>query len=133
MMTLPARSGASVALSLLGEQGIPLYAFTNSSLTTAKAMLKSGGIDPFFTDIVTTGEIEAFKPSTSVYRHCAERAGVAVSELMLVAAHPWDIQGGAVAGCRTAYLQVQRPMPPVFRKPDLTADRLPTSPKRSAR
>jgi len=125
MLALPARSGSSVALSLLKEQGIALYAFTNSSLATAKAMLTSGGIDAFFTGIVTTGEIETFKPSGAVYRHCAERAGVAPGDLMLVAAHPWDIHGAAVAGCRTGYLAVQRPMSPVFRQPDLIAERLP--------
>jgi 2-haloacid dehalogenase len=121
LTTLPAREGASVALSLLKEQGIELIAFTNSSATAAKAQLKSGHLDAFMSEIVSTGEVKAFKPSKSVYLHCAEQAGVEPGELMLVAAHPWDIHGASEAGLSTAYLSSQRPMTPVMHQPQLEA------------
>jgi len=121
LTTLPAREGASVALSLLKEQGIKLIAFTNSSATAAKAQLKSGHLDAFMSEIVSTGEEEAFKPSRSVYLRCAEQAEVDPGELMLVAAHPWDIHGAAEAGLSTAYLSSQRPMTPVMHQPQLEA------------
>jgi 2-haloacid dehalogenase len=46
----------------------------------------------------------AYKPAPQVYRSAARLLGMEPGELMLVAAHPWDLEGAHDAGLRTAFL-----------------------------
>jgi 2-haloacid dehalogenase len=60
-------------------------------------------------DCVLSAEMaRAYKPASEVYRTAARLLGVAPAELMLVAAHPWDLEGARAAGLRTAF--VDRPL-----------------------
>ena len=50
----------------------------------------------------------------------AERLGVAVDQVRLIAAHAWDVAGAARAGCATAF--VARPgkiLDPLVERPDV--------------
>ncbi len=50
----------------------------------------------------------------------AQRLGIAPDQMIMVAAHAWDIAGAAQAGCRTAF--VERPgkvLNPIGTQPDL--------------
>ena len=49
-----------------------------------------------------------YKPAAEVYRTAARLLGIEPAELMLVAAHPWDLHGAREAGLRTAF--VDRPL-----------------------
>jgi len=60
-------------------------------------------------DCVLSAELaHAYKPAPEVYQAAARLLGVATGELMLVAAHPWDLAGARGAGLRTAF--VDRPL-----------------------
>jgi 2-haloacid dehalogenase len=60
-------------------------------------------------DCVLSAEmVRAYKPAPVVYQTAAALLGVECAELMLVAAHPWDLEGARVAGLRTAL--VDRPL-----------------------
>jgi 2-haloacid dehalogenase len=60
-------------------------------------------------DCVLSAELaHAYKPAPEAYRTAARLLGVEAAELMLVAAHPWDLEGGRNAGLRTAF--VDRPL-----------------------
>jgi 2-haloacid dehalogenase len=60
-------------------------------------------------DCVLSAELaHAYKPAPEVYRTAAHLLGVESAELMLVAAHPWDLKGARAAGLRTAF--VDRPL-----------------------
>ena len=56
---------------------------------------------------MTVDEVRRFKPAREVYEAAAKRFGVEISDMLMVAAHDWDIAGAAIAGCQTAF--VQRP------------------------
>jgi 2-haloacid dehalogenase len=59
-------------------------------------------------DCVLSAELaHVYKPAPEVYRAAARLLGVEAAELMLVAAHPWDLEGARAAGLRTAF--VDRP------------------------
>jgi 2-haloacid dehalogenase len=59
-------------------------------------------------DCVLSAELaHAYKPAPEVYRTAAHLLDVDPAELMLVAAHPWDLEGAREAGLRTAF--VDRP------------------------
>jgi 2-haloacid dehalogenase len=51
---------------------------------------------------------QAYKPAPEVYRMAARLLGVEPAELMMIAAHHWDLQGARDAGLRTAF--VDRPL-----------------------
>jgi 2-haloacid dehalogenase len=60
-------------------------------------------------DCVLSAELaKAYKPAPEAYLTAARLLGVEPAELMLVAAHPWDLQGARAAGLRTAL--VERPL-----------------------
>jgi 2-haloacid dehalogenase len=60
-------------------------------------------------DCVLSAELaHAYKPAPETYQTAARLLGVEAAELMLVAAHPWDLGGAREAGLRTAF--VERPL-----------------------
>jgi 2-haloacid dehalogenase len=60
-------------------------------------------------DCVLSAELaRAYKPAPAVYETAARLLNVEPDELMLVAAHPWDLAGARGAGLRTAF--VDRPL-----------------------
>jgi 2-haloacid dehalogenase len=60
-------------------------------------------------DCVLSAELaHAYKPAPEVYETAARLLSVEPAELMLVAAHPWDLEGARRAGLRTAF--VDRPL-----------------------
>jgi 2-haloacid dehalogenase len=60
-------------------------------------------------DCVLSVELaHAYKPAPEAYRTAARLLGVEPAELMMLAAHPWDLEGARGAGLRTAF--VDRPL-----------------------
>jgi 2-haloacid dehalogenase len=60
-------------------------------------------------DCLLSAELaRAYKPAPEVYQTAARLLGVQTTELMLVAAHGWDLEGAREAGLRTAF--VERPL-----------------------
>ena len=60
-------------------------------------------------DCLLSAELaRAYKPAPEVYLTAARLLGVEPGELMLVAAHPWDLEGAREAGLRTAF--IDRPL-----------------------
>ncbi len=56
-------------------------------------------------DCVLSAELaHAYKPAPEIYQTAARLLGVEPTELMLVAAHPWDLKGARGAGLQTAFL-----------------------------
>ena len=59
-------------------------------------------------DCVLSAELaRVSKPASEAYRAAGRLLGVEAAQLMLVAAHPWDLDGARSAGLRTAF--VDRP------------------------
>jgi len=73
-------------------------------------------------DCLLSAELaRAYKPAPAAYLTAARLLGVAPGELMLVAAHPWDLEGARRAGLRTAFVarpQEYGPGSPVRADPD---------------
>ena len=60
-------------------------------------------------DCVLSAELaHVYKPAPETYLTAARLLGVEPAELMLAAAHPWDLQGARAAGLRTAF--IDRPL-----------------------
>jgi 2-haloacid dehalogenase len=60
-------------------------------------------------DCLLSAELaQAYKPAPEAYRTAAELLGVEPGDLMMVAAHAWDLEGARDAGLRTVF--VDRPL-----------------------
>ncbi|MEV8565128.1 HAD hydrolase-like protein [Streptomyces sp. NPDC051322] len=57
-----------------------------------------------FTAHLDVSAPRAWKPAPAAYRYATGLLGVAPAETLLVAVHPWDIDGARRAGLRAAWL-----------------------------
>jgi 2-haloacid dehalogenase len=66
-----------------------------------------------------------WKPHPAAYRYAADYCGVDPAKVVLVAVHPWDIEGAHRAGLATAYLdRTGAPWPPIFATPTHRIEKL---------
>src|SRR5207237_164529 len=79
-------------------------ALTNSPADVADAQMRSSALRDFLESVYSADEVRALKPAPQPYRMVAERCGVPIGEVRLVAAHGWDIAGALAAGCRAAFV-----------------------------
>jgi len=71
-------------------------------MATVIAVTKRGGLS---FDAILTGElVHSYKPSPNVYRAASTYLGVPPGEIMMVAAHKFDLRAAKAAGFRTAYI-----------------------------
>jgi 2-haloacid dehalogenase len=101
---LPAHPEVPAALRRLQEAGFRLAALTNSTEEVAGAQLEHAGLIDRFEQVLSADTVRRLKPAPEPYRHAAERLGVPVDQVRLVAAHAWDLAGAARAGCATAFV-----------------------------
>jgi 2-haloacid dehalogenase len=116
MHALPPHPEVPGALARLRGAGVRLAALTNSPLGTARAQIAAAGLEDYFEEILSAGEVARLKPAPEPYRMAAERMGVPIGETLLVAAHAWDTTGALRAGARAAFVarpgQVLDPLGP---------------------
>jgi 2-haloacid dehalogenase len=120
MRQLPAHPEVADALRRLRDAGLRLAALTNSTEEVARAQLEHAGLPHAFDLVLSADTVGRLKPAPEPYRMAAERLGVAIGEVRLVAAHAWDIAGAARAGCATAF--VARPgkvLDPLVERPEI--------------
>ena len=120
MRQLPAHPEVADALSRVRDAGLRLAALTNSTEEVARAQLEHAGLIDAFELVLSADTVGRLKPAPEPYRMAAERLGVAVDQVRLIAAHAWDVAGAARAGCVTAF--VARPgkvLDPLVERPEI--------------
>jgi 2-haloacid dehalogenase len=121
MRQLPAHPEVAGALRRLGDAGLRLAALTNSTEEVARAQLEHAGLIESFELVLSADTVGRLKPAPEPYRMAAERLGVAIDQVRLIAAHAWDVAGAASAGCgATAF--VARPgkvLDPLVERPGI--------------
>ena len=95
---LPPHSDVADGLARLTERGFRITALTNSPQDTAVRQLTNAGIAGSFDAILSVEMVPRFKPHRSVYLAASEQLGSPPSDLIMVAAHDWDIAGALAAG-----------------------------------
>jgi 2-haloacid dehalogenase len=127
MSSLPPHPEVPGALAALARTRLRLVALTNSVQHVAEAQLASAGLSDSFEAVLSADATGHLKPAPQPYRAVAERCGVPMGEVRLVAAHSWDIAGALAAGCQAAFVarpgMVLSPLggPPGIIGPDLAA------------
>ena len=99
-----------------------LVALTNSPADVAETQMRNSGLRDLLEGVYSADAVKRLKPAPEPYRMVAERTGVPITDVRLVAAHGWDIAGALSAGCRAAF--VARPgaaLYPHGPQPDIVA------------
>lgn len=101
MENLPAHPDVAPALERLTEAGFKLATLSNSSLEAVTAQLTNAGLIQYFTWTLSVDAVQRFKPDPRTYHFAADPP----SDLMLVAAHDWDVNGAHLAGMQAAFVE----------------------------
>ena len=120
MRQLPAHPEVAGALRRLRDAGLRLASLTNSTEQVARTQLEHAGLLDAFELVLSADTVRRLKPAPEPYLMAAERLGVAVGDVRLIAAHAWDVAGAARAGCATAF--VARPgkvLDPLVERPEI--------------
>jgi 2-haloacid dehalogenase len=100
--------------------GVRIVTLSNGSPQVSEALLERARIRPLVERCLSVADAGRWKPDRSAYRFAAERCDVQPSELMLIAVHPWDIDGAARAGLLTGWVARNGgEYPPYFKTPDI--------------
>lgn len=110
------------ALERLHAAGIRIVTLTNASAAETTSLLERGGVIDLVEQCLSVDDVGRWKPAPDPYRYALARCAVPASEAMLVAVHPWDIDGAKRAGLRAAWINRRGiPYPQTCRDPDLVA------------
>ena len=107
MSNLPAHPDVAQGLADLSEAGFSLITLTNSRTEVVGAQLAFAGIAEHFDATLSVESVRAFKPAPATYEFAANTVDRPIDELLLIAAHDWDVNGALLAGAGAAF--VERP------------------------
>ncbi len=102
----------------LRRRGLRLVTLTNGAAQVAGRLLADAGLHGEFEMLLSVEDAGAWKPAPPAYAYAASRCGVDPTQVLLVAVHPWDIDGAARAGMATGWVnRSDGPYPSYFRDP----------------
>jgi 2-haloacid dehalogenase len=115
---LPAWDDSVTGLARLRRQ-YTVTALSNGGFALLTSLVKAAGL-PF--DCIVSAELaQRYKPAPEPYLTAARLLDVAPGEVLMVAAHAWDLAGARAAGLRTAFVERPREKGP-HRTADTAAD-----------
>jgi len=117
---LPAYPDVTKGLNNLKENGFRLATLTNSAFTTLTAQLQYSKLTKYFEATFSIDSIRKYKPALETYQWAAEQLSVSPTDIIMVAAHGWDIAGALQAGMQTAFIERKgQSLYPLVAKPQL--------------
>jgi 2-haloacid dehalogenase len=114
-----------VVPGLLGlhDAGCRIATLSNGSAAVAESLLggtEAGVVVECYLSVQDAG---AWKPASRAYAYALDELSVPPDRAMLVAVHPWDLEGGHRAGLRTAWIRRgSSAYPDGFTPPDVEAE-----------
>ncbi len=117
-MSLPLHPDVVGGVQALCQAGLRLVTLTNGSTHVAAKLFEEAGIRREFEALLSVEDAGTWKPARSAYEYAATVCATSPSEMLLVAVHPWDIDGAARAGMSTAWVnRSSGPYPEYFTAP----------------
>lgn len=112
-------------LRALRAQGIRLVTLSNGAPSVAEGLLRRAGLLDQVDLLLSVEDAARWKPAKEAYDHALIRCGVDAADAMLVAVHPWDVDGARRAGLQTGWInRTGEPYPRHFRPADVVAGSL---------
>lgn len=108
-------------LRLLADAGLRMVTLTNGAASVARNMFESAEVAHHFERLLSVTDAAAWKPARQAYEYAAQQCGTSLEAMLLVAVHPWDIDGAKRAGMRAAWIDRRGTVyPGHFSEPDIT-------------
>ena len=112
-------------LEALHEAGFRLVTLSNGATSVADQLFTTAGVRERFERLMSVADAGAWKPTATAYQYAAKTCEVEPSEMLMVAVHPWDIDGARRAGMQTAWVnRSAAPYPASFLEPTITVSSL---------
>lgn len=104
MRELPAHPDVEPAMRVLRDGGIRVTCLTNGAPEVVEDFLARNGLDGLVETVITTSELQSWKPPAKVYLHAASKLGLEPDQVCLVACHAWDCHGAKRAGLMAGWV-----------------------------
>ncbi len=102
--TLELHADVASGIDRLHEDGLRLATLSNGSAAVAERLLSDGHVRDRFERLLSVEDAGVWKPARGAYRYAADQLGSDPAQMVMVACHPWDIDGARRAGMRTAWV-----------------------------
>ncbi|MDA8076933.1 MAG: haloacid dehalogenase type II [Actinomycetota bacterium] len=118
-LELPVHPDVPDGVRALSASGARLVTLSNGSTEVAERLFTAAGIRDHFERLLSVEGAGVWKPAPAAYAYAASTCSVDPGDMLLVAVHPWDIDGAKRAGLRTAWVNRRgRLYPGYFLAPD---------------
>ncbi|MDF1741340.1 MAG: haloacid dehalogenase type II [Verrucomicrobiales bacterium] len=104
LRSLPAHPDVAPALKALSEAGYKIVSLTNSSTPGVKTQLENAGLTDLVEKRYSIDTLKKYKPHPDTYQMVLDDLGVAPENVLMVAAHAWDLAGAKNVGLQTAFV-----------------------------
>ena len=104
LKSLPPHPDVKPGLEELRRSGFRLATLTNSSTDGQREQLRNAGLTEYFDQTLSVDAVRKSKPSREAYEYALKQTGMPAGEVLMVAAHPWDIWGAMTCGLGGALL-----------------------------
>jgi putative hydrolase of the HAD superfamily len=92
-------------LKYLKARQYKLHLITNGFEKTQQSKLQHSGLDPYFTEVITSESSNSLKPHKEIFEYAFWKTGARPSESIMIGDNPEvDIQGGINAGIDQVYV-----------------------------
>ncbi|MFY0406987.1 haloacid dehalogenase type II [Solicola sp. PLA-1-18] len=109
----------------LTARGLRVATLGNGAASTARSLLEKAGLDGDVAPLLSVDDAGAWKPAPQAYAYALSVLDAAAGDVLMVAVHPWDLEGARRVGLRTAWVNRDgRTWPPHMAPPDLVVTRL---------
>ena len=105
LASLPPHPDVPDSLRMLKTAGYRLVTLTDSPAAPGRGPLQAAGLLELFEQQFTAETVRRYKPAHETYQMVARATGAELSELCMIAAHPWDVIGARMAGCSAALIE----------------------------
>jgi 2-haloacid dehalogenase len=127
LASLPAHPDVPDSLRKLKAAGYRLVTLTDSPVIPGRGPLQAAGLADLFERQFTAEAVRRYKPARETYQMVAHAMGTELSELCMIASHPWDVIGARTAGCSAALIERAGVAPlilPSLKQPQIIAPTL---------
>ncbi len=125
MGKLPLHPDVAPGLRRLAQAGVRCVTLSNGAAAVAESLLERAGVRDLVEACLSVSDAGRWKPAAEAYAYAAERCAVPRDAAVLIAVHPWDIDGAQRAGLRTGWIsRGGAAYPPYMRPPDEQASDL---------
>ena len=105
LRSLPPHSDVVPALMAFQKAGFRIISLTNSSYAGVSKQFKNAELGHYFEKWYSVETVKKFKPHPAPYEYVLQDLQLLPDELVMIAAHPWDLMGAKKVGLSTAFIQ----------------------------